>query len=143
MFRILTVRSSNRGTNKRLFLLQKVQIGPGAHSHSCPIGKGALCRRQYGWGVKLATHHNILPRLRISGGVHLLPPKCLRGVERDSCTFITAKISLRDVSVGWIVADLTTLYQPHRLLTVEWCQRIITFHGRLMYLYVKEDNEEK
>ena len=38
------------------------------------------------------------------------PPICLRGVDTDSSS---AKIAAEgSVSVAWIVADLTTLYQP-------------------------------
>ena len=51
------------------------------------IDTGVLSRGLSGRGVKFTTRHQV-PRLRMSGAIHLLPLyACLYGVDRDTFTF--------------------------------------------------------
>jgi hypothetical protein len=47
-----------------------------------------------GRGVTLTTHPYLMPRLRMSRSCTSSPPKCLRGVQWDSFSFILIVIGL-------------------------------------------------
>ena len=56
------------GTDKRFFFSKTRQTGSGAHPASCSMGIGVISR-----GMKLTTHLHLVPWLRMSGTVRLLP----------------------------------------------------------------------
>lgn len=53
-------------------LLQDVQTGSGLHQTSYSMDTTVISRAYSGRGAKLATHHPLAPRLRVSGGEPLL-----------------------------------------------------------------------
>jgi hypothetical protein len=48
-------------------------MGFGTHSAFYSVGTSVLSWGQSVWGLTLTTHLNLLPRLRMSGAVHLIP----------------------------------------------------------------------
>jgi len=50
-----------------------MQTNSGAHTASYSMGVSDPPREQSGRGVKLTTHLHIVPRLRMSGDIPLLP----------------------------------------------------------------------
>ena len=53
--------------------LQNVQTASGAHPALYSMGSGVLSRGYSGRGVKLTTHLHLVPRLRMSGAIPLIP----------------------------------------------------------------------
>ena len=90
-----TVRGSNSGRGKRFFYSPKSPgpaLGPiqphvQLDTAVCFGGGG-----QRGRGVKLTTHLHLVPRLRKSGVISLLPPlTSLQGVDRDNFIFYSTQ----------------------------------------------------
>ena len=54
-------------------LLKNIQISSGAYLPSYAVGNGVLSPRKSGRSVKLSTRLRVLPRLRMSGVITLLP----------------------------------------------------------------------
>ena len=52
---------------------QMVRTVSEAHTTSCSVGTGFLSQGQSGRGVKLTTHVHLVAKLRMSGGVPLVP----------------------------------------------------------------------
>jgi len=59
----------------KIYLLQNVQTGTGAHPASPPTGTDGSFRGSSGGDVKLTTHHQTVPRLRIRGAISPPPDK--------------------------------------------------------------------
>ena len=68
-----TARGSNPVGERDISLLQIIQTGSGAHLAFCSMGTGFLPRGQSRRGGRLTTHIHLVPRLRMSGAVPLLP----------------------------------------------------------------------
>ena len=68
-----TVRGLNPGRNKIFFVFPNVQTGSEVHPDSYSVGTGILSRDQRGRGVKFITQLRLLPMLRMSGAIPLLP----------------------------------------------------------------------
>ena len=68
-------------------ILHDIQIGCGAHPATCSMGTGGSFPNESGPGVKATTHLYLVPRLRRSGTMSLLPPVCLHDMQRDNITF--------------------------------------------------------
>ena len=69
-----TVADSNPGRRQAILpLLQDILTGPGTQPASCSMGDGVPFRVQSGRVVNLTTHLYVLPMLRMSGAIPLLP----------------------------------------------------------------------
>ena len=67
------VRSSNPVGARYFSFFENVQTGCGAHTASYSVGTGVLPRGYSGRSVKLTAHLHLVPRLRMSGAIPLLP----------------------------------------------------------------------
>jgi hypothetical protein len=84
------VLDSRPGQN--IFVLQNVQTVSGAHPVSNRY-RELFARRQSGRGVNLTTHLHLVSRLRMSGGIPLLPLYVrLHGLDRDNLTFTRSRV---------------------------------------------------
>ena len=68
-------------------LLRNVHSDSGAHPSSYSLGAGDLSRGQCGRAVKLTTHLHLVPRLKISGVVQLLPPDAFMALTVKALRF--------------------------------------------------------
>ena len=66
--------------------LRNVHTSSGAHPASYSIPTGVLSRGQSGRGVRLFTHLQLVPRLRMSGVKHPLPVYALLVFTRTTLT---------------------------------------------------------
>jgi hypothetical protein len=71
---------------------------------SSSIGTGVVSRVYIGAGVKFTTHIRLIPRLRKSGVIPILPPTCLH--ERTGTTLPLCHISSKGQDYD---AELSTL----------------------------------
>jgi hypothetical protein len=68
-------------------LLQNVRTVFGAHPFSYSVNTGVFPRIERPERDVIITHINTVPRLRVSGVIHRLPPVCLHGMNRENFTF--------------------------------------------------------
>jgi len=61
-------------------------------------------------GVKLNTHLYLVQRLRMSGVIHLLPPTCLRGLDRDNFACLGAFAKLRKATISFVMSVRPTAW---------------------------------
>jgi hypothetical protein len=80
------VRVSNPARIKDFSLFRNVQTRSVAQTGCYLIGTGEFPGGLGGRGVKLTTHIRLVPRLRMSGVIYLLP-LCVYDVDRDDFTF--------------------------------------------------------
>jgi len=69
---------------KRLPFPLNIQTSSGAHPAPCSVSAMVLSR---GWTMKLTILLCLVPRLRITGAIPLLPSVCLHGVDRENFSF--------------------------------------------------------
>jgi len=76
----------------KVILVPKIaHTGSGAHSASSSVGTAVPSRGYSGPDVKLTTHLQLAPMLRINGAMPPLP-QCLHGEDRKNLPFFTFKI---------------------------------------------------
>ena len=74
---------------KRFCFLQNIQTSSAAHSDSCSVSTMVLTS---GWVMQLTILLHLVPRLRITGAIPLLPSVCLHGVDKEKFFFsLTSK----------------------------------------------------
>jgi len=96
-----------------------VQTGPGAHPASCILGTGSFPGLKSGRGVRLTSHTLLVPWLRKSRAIPLLPLWVARSVQSLSAytrvhfTFILQSHPARNLS-SWRIAFICFFRQRER-----------------------------
>jgi len=69
---------------KKFSFLQNIQTSSGAHPTSCSVSTMVISS---GWAMTLTILLHLVPRLRITGAIPLLPSVCLQGVDKENFSF--------------------------------------------------------